>query len=103
MKTYWLEVLLQESQVIQSSGRRKHGTAFGRGVMNIDIVAPYAKAFIASIVSFLTALSTALADGSINGQEWVTALIALFVGFGAVFAIPNRPPFVPEQDPNKGT
>jgi len=66
--------------------------------MSIDVIAPYAKAFIASIVSFLTALSTALADGSVNGQEWITALIALFVGFGAVFAIPNKPPFVPEQD-----
>lgn len=66
--------------------------------MSIDIIAPYAKAFIAAIVSFLTALSTALIDGSVNSQEWVTALIALFIGFGAVFAIPNRPPFVPEQN-----
>lgn len=70
--------------------------------MSINTIAPYAKAIIASVISFLTALSTALVDGGINGQEWIAALIALLIGFGAVFAIPNRPPFVPEQNSNEG-
>jgi len=64
----------------------------------IEKIAPQAKAFIGALVAFLTAISTALDDGSISSQEWVTALIALIVGFGAVFSIPNKPPFVPEQD-----
>jgi hypothetical protein len=60
-------------------------------------VAPYAKAIIAALVSFLTAVSTALEDGHISAQEWVTALIALLIAGGAVWRVPNRPPFVPEQ------
>jgi len=64
----------------------------------IEKVAPIAKAVIAAVVAFLTAISTALGDNSISGQEWVTALIALVIGFGAVFSIPNKPPFVPEQE-----
>jgi len=62
-------------------------------------IAPQAKAFIGALVGFLTALATALDDNSISAQEWVTALIALIIGFGAVFSIPNKPPFVPVQEP----
>ena len=65
----------------------------------IEKVAPIAKALIASVVAFLTAISTALGDGSISAQEWITALIALIIGFGAVFSVPNKPPFVSEQEP----
>ena len=63
----------------------------------IEKVAPYAKAIIASLVSFLTAIATALDTGGISEAEWITAAIAFLVSFGAVFAIPNKPPFVPEQ------
>lgn len=69
----------------------------------IEKVAPYAKAIIASVISFLTAIATALDSGGISGQEWVTAFIALFVGFLAVFSIPNKPPFVPEPEPTSTT
>jgi sugar phosphate permease len=59
--------------------------------MTIEKVAPFAKAIIGALVAFLTALATALENGSVSGQEWVTSLIALLVGFGAVFSIPNKP------------
>jgi len=65
----------------------------------LEKIAPQAKAFIGALVAFLTAIATALDNGSISAQEWVFALIALIAGFGAVFSIPNKPPFVPEQEP----
>ena len=60
-------------------------------------IAPYAKAIIAAAVTFLGALVTALDDGSISASEWLTAVIALLVAGGAVFSVPNRPPFIPES------
>ena len=63
----------------------------------LTIFAPYAKAIIAALVTFLSSLVTALdSGGSISAQEWLTSVIALLVAGGAVFSIPNRPPFVPE-------
>lgn len=70
------------------------------GLMStLEKVAPYAKAIIAAVVAFLTAIATALDSGGIDAQEWITAVIALIVGFGAVFRVPNTPPFVPEPEP----
>lgn len=63
-----------------------------------EAIAPYAKAFIGSLVAGLGALLTALDDGSLSAQEIVTVIIAFLVAFGAVFAIPNKPPFVPPSD-----
>jgi len=60
-------------------------------------VAPYAKAIIAALVSFLTAIATALDTGGISASEWITAAIAFLISGAAVFSIPNKPPFVPEQ------
>jgi len=65
--------------------------------MNLNKVAPYAKAIIAAIIALLSSLITALDSGGISAQEWLTAVIALLVAGGAVFSIPNKPPFVPEQ------
>lgn len=65
----------------------------------IEKVAPYAKAFIAALVAFLTAIATAVDSGGISAAEWITAVVALLIGFGAVFSIPNKPPFVPEAEP----
>jgi hypothetical protein len=57
----------------------------------IEKAAPYAKAIIAALVAFLTALVTALEDDGISAREWITAVIALLVAGGAVFRIPNKP------------
>ena len=65
----------------------------------MEKIAPYAKAIIAAVISFLTAISTALEDGHISSQEIITALIALLIAGGAVFSIPNKPPFVPPEKP----
>ena len=62
-------------------------------------IAPYAKSIIAALIAFLTAIATALDSGGISASEWITALIALLAGFGTVFAVPNRPPFIPEPEP----
>jgi hypothetical protein len=60
----------------------------------IEKVAPYAKAVIAALVAFLTGLATALDSGGISAAEWITSVVALLVAGGAVFSIPNKPPFV---------
>ena len=54
-------------------------------------IAPYYKAVTGALVAFLSAIAAALAEDGISGQEWITAGIALIVGLGAVFAIPNIP------------
>jgi Sec-independent protein secretion pathway component TatC len=55
----------------------------------MDKIAPYYKAVAGALVSFLTAISTSLVDGTLTAQDWIGAVIALIVGFGAVFTIPN--------------
>lgn len=52
-------------------------------------LAPYAKAIIGALVAGLAALASALEDGSINSQEYVTIAAAFLVALGAIFAIPN--------------
>lgn len=59
----------------------------------MEKIAPYYKAVAGALVAFLSALVAALNSGDhISPQEWVTAVIALVVGAGAVFAIPNEHP-----------
>ena len=57
----------------------------------MDKIAPYYKAFAGALVAFLTAISVSLEDGTLTTQDWVQAVIALVVGLGVVFAIPNKP------------
>jgi len=54
-------------------------------------IAPYAKAFIAAIVAGLSAITTGLVSNGLSWAEGITALIAFFVGLGAVFTVPNKP------------
>jgi hypothetical protein len=56
------------------------------------VVAQYAKAITAAIVSGLGAVAAALDDNSLSSQEYVTVAIAFFVALGAVWAIPNAKP-----------
>jgi hypothetical protein len=66
----------------------------------MDKVAPYYKAVAGAVVAFLTAVITALDTGShVTAQEWITAVIALIVAGGAVFAIPNTHPINPPTTP----
>jgi len=57
----------------------------------MNAIAPYYKAVTAALVTFLTAIATALDSNGISSQEWITAVIALLVGGGAVFTVPNIP------------
>lgn len=50
----------------------------------------YAKAVIAALTAAALAVQSALTDGSISAQEWVTVLIAA-LGALAVWATPNAP------------
>lgn len=60
-------------------------------------LAPYYKAvaaFCSLLVPFITAVATALSDGSISNQEWVTmaiAFAALIGGTKAVYQSKNIP------------
>ncbi len=63
-----------------------------------DKFAPYAKAIIAAIVACLTALATGAGDESISLYEGIVAAIAFFTALGAVWRVPNRPPFLPEAE-----
>lgn len=62
----------------------------------MDKIAPYYKAVAGALVAFLSAIAAALAEDGISGQEWITAGIALVVGFGAVFQVRN----IPNKDTN---
>jgi hypothetical protein len=57
----------------------------------MDKIAPYAKAFIASLVAGLGGLATSLDDGGVSWQESITVVITFLIAFGAVFSVPNRP------------
>jgi hypothetical protein len=59
----------------------------------VDKIAPYAKAFIAAIVAGLSVLASGFADGGLSWSEGIAAAVAFFVALGAVFSVPNRPPF----------
>jgi hypothetical protein len=69
----------------------------------MSLIAPYYKAFTGAIVAFLTAIITALDSDGISAQEWITAVIALLVSGGAVFAIPNiRSNYPPQPSETPG-
>ena len=52
---------------------------------------PYAKALTGAAVAGLTALGTALTDGTVTPVERVTIVLATLTGLAAVWAVPNRP------------
>ena len=53
-------------------------------------IAPYYKAVAGALIAFLSALISGLVDGGLDWTEILTACIALIIGGGAVFQIPNR-------------
>ena len=52
--------------------------------------AAQAKALIGALLAGLTALGTALADGSVTSVEWVGIAIAVLATYGTVFGVGNR-------------
>lgn len=50
----------------------------------------YAKAILASVISGLSAIVTALGDNALSTQEIVTAVLAALVALGAVYGVPNK-------------
>jgi hypothetical protein len=64
--------------------------------MNVEKLAPYAKAataFVVGLGGFLTILSTAMADGIMDAQEVTSVLTSLVTWLGgtfAVFQVPNK-------------
>jgi len=66
--------------------------------MTVAKIAPFYKAITGALVSFLSALIAGLADGGLSWSEILTALIALLVGGGAVFTIPNIQSNYPPQE-----
>lgn len=60
----------------------------------------YAKAIVAALVAFLTALVTGLTDDHLTALEWVVAALAAVTAGGAVFGVPNRPPAGQPADPS---
>lgn len=52
-------------------------------------------AAVATAVAFLGALSTALDDGAVSGQEWVIIALATVIALGGVggtvYGVTNRP------------
>lgn len=55
----------------------------------------YVGAAIAAVIAGLGAAFTALEDGSVNGQEWITITLAVLISiggvFGGVYATTNKP------------
>lgn len=52
----------------------------------------YAKALVGGIAAALTALIAGYDDDSLTMQEVLVATLAFVTTFGAVFAVPNKPP-----------
>lgn len=48
------------------------------------------KAIVGALLAGLTALGTALADGTVQPVEWVGVAVALIATFGAVFGVKNQ-------------
>jgi hypothetical protein len=57
--------------------------------MALEKIAPYYKAVAGALIAALSALISGLAAGGLSWSEILTACIALIVGFGTVFTIPN--------------
>lgn len=55
----------------------------------------YLKAIVAAVAAGAASLVTALNDGSITGQESVTAALAVLAALGITWAVPNRQPEAP--------
>ena len=49
----------------------------------------YAKAIVGAVIAALTALSTALDDGVVSQQEWITVVLGLLTGLAVIWAVPN--------------
>jgi len=49
----------------------------------------YAKALVALAAAGVSALSAAISDGQVSGQEWVGVAVAVLAAVG-VYAVPNR-------------
>lgn len=50
-----------------------------------------AKALIGAVTAGLTALATAMTDGSVTGSEWIGVALAALGTLGAVYGIANKP------------
>lgn len=51
----------------------------------------YLKAIVAAVAAGAASLVTALDDGTITGQEGVTAALAVLAALGITWAVPNKP------------
>ena len=63
----------------------------------------YSKAIVGALVAALTALSTALEDGVVTQQEWVTVVLGLLTGLAVIWAVPNATPEEPLEAPETAT
>lgn len=55
-------------------------------------IRPYMKAIVGGLVAGLTALGTAMTDGTVSTAEWVGIAVATLGALGIVYATPNRVP-----------
>lgn len=53
---------------------------------------PYAKVAYAALVALLGALGTALAQGGVSAQEWITVASTAVVAAGAVYGVEGTEP-----------
>lgn len=58
-------------------------------------LAAYWKAVAAAVAAGAASLATALDDGTITGQEGITAVFAVLAACGVTWAVPNRKPSEP--------
>lgn len=57
----------------------------------------YAKAAVGALVAGLTALGTALTDGTVTGVEWTVVAVATLVALGTVWGTPNSSGKLPAE------
>lgn len=50
----------------------------------------YAKAIVGAVMAFLGALGTALTDGSVTANEWVTIASFTVGALAVIWGVPNK-------------
>ncbi len=52
-------------------------------------IGQYSKSLIAAVIAGLTTYQTALLDGTVNQNEWISIAVATVLALGAVFTVSN--------------
>lgn len=67
-------------------------------MIKVDDFGGSAKSLIAAVIAGLTSYQTALLDGSVTQQEWISVVVATLIALGAVYTVANTPKKEAQED-----